>query len=285
MSAFGIFRVSSLAWVLAKEFRNSSSIRKNLADVLNELDCLESSRAVGRVTEEEAKSEGSIIAPILWVKQEKAGGVVKNRLIHHDLLNFTYSRPKFSLARISQELERIADFNELRKCDAEKYFYQFRVGQSSSKTLRFKIEVGGEVRFYEWKVMAMGMSGAPYTAQCTSNFLSDYYSRRFAIYSCVYLDDFWAEKSHQAPNFEVFAGDFGIRFKVSKTEEGSAITLLGVDIDLELKTAKITADKAENIENDASLMLKSGMATSKQLAVFYGRVESARDDKLRNSKS
>ena len=68
---------------MAKEFRNSSSIRKNLADVLTELDCLERSRAVGRVTEEEAKSEGSVIAPILWVKQEKAGGVVKNRLIHH----------------------------------------------------------------------------------------------------------------------------------------------------------------------------------------------------------
>ena len=121
--------------------------------------------------------------------------------------------------------------------------------------------------------MAMGMSGAPFTAQATSKFMSDYYSRRFAIYSSVYLDDFWAEKSSLAPNFEEFAGEFGFRFKTSKTEEGSFINLLGVDINLADKTARITADKADNIEKDARLMLRSGKATSKQLAIFYGRLE------------
>ena len=61
----------------------------------------------------------------------------------------------------------------------------------------------------------------------------------------------------------------------SKTEKGSKITLLGVTIDLKEKTAKITDQKAANIEKDARLILKTGQVTSRQLAIFYGRLEFA----------
>ena len=63
--------------------------------------------------------------------------------------------------------------------------------------------------------------------------------------------------------------------KHSKTEKGSKITLLGVTIDLQEKTAKITDQKAQNIEKDAELILTTGQVTSRQLAIFYGRLEFA----------
>ena len=72
--------------LLASDFRNSSSIRKNLADVLAEIECLNKCQAVVRISKEEALSEGSILSPILWIVQDKPGGVKKNRLIHHDRL-------------------------------------------------------------------------------------------------------------------------------------------------------------------------------------------------------
>ena len=61
----------------------------------------------------------------------------------------------------------------------------------------------------------------------------------------------------------------------SKTESGSRITLLGVELDLQNKTARIPAGKALNIEADANLILKTGTVTSRQLAIFFGRLEFA----------
>ena len=109
--------------LLSHKFENSSSIQKNLSDVLAEIKSLDSCRAIGEISESEALAEGSIISPILWVSQVKSDGTKKNRLIHHDLLNYSYSKPKFSLAKISNELERISDFDDLWKCDMEKCFY------------------------------------------------------------------------------------------------------------------------------------------------------------------
>ena len=121
----------------------------------------------------------------------------------------------------------------------------------------------------------MGMSAAPFVAQSTNGFLTEYYSLTFKIYACVYLDDFWSEKRDEVVKLEEWAGEFGLRFKESKSEEGSRIELLGVDLDLQAKTAKITKDKALNIEADSKLLLSSGTATSKQLAIYYGRLEFA----------
>ena len=109
--------------LLAKNFENSSSIQKNLSEVLDEVMKLDNCGAVVEISEAEALSEGSVISPILWISQIKSDGSKKNRLIHHDLLNFSYAKPKFSLAKITNEVERIAEFEELWKCDKEKCFY------------------------------------------------------------------------------------------------------------------------------------------------------------------
>ena len=260
---------------MAKKFENSSSIEKNLDDVLVEIDNLKKCGAIERVSKEEALSEGSICSPILWVSQPKPDGSTKTRLIHHDLLNYSYTKPKFSLSKITVELERLADFNILRKCDKEKCYYQFILREENSKTLRFSIKVKNEILYFQWKCMAMGMSAAPYVAQSTNNFLSDLYSLKFRVYHAVYLDDFWGEPKPGVPKFEKWAGEFGLRFKTTKSEEGSILELLGVEINLITKTAKITSDKAQKIEKDARLFLANGHVNSKQLAIFYGRLEFA----------
>ena len=123
--------------------------------------------------------------------------------------------------------------------------------------------------------MAMGMSAAPYVAQMTNNFLTEVFSRKFTVYCSVYLDDVWTEKKDNVPKFENWAGEFGLKFKASKSEEGSEITLLGVQINLSDKTAKIDSDKAEKIEIDAKFMLEHRFTSSKRLAAFYGRLEFA----------
>ena len=261
--------------LLDRNFENSSSISKNLGDVMTEITSLDNCGAVERVSEAEALSEGSVISPILWIVQTKPDGSLKKRLIHHDLLNYTYSKPKFSLAKVSVELERLADFSEIRKCDKEKCFYQFPLSKENSKTLRFKIRTKSQTLYYQWKVMAMGMSAAPFVTQSTNGFLTELYSLTFKIYACVYLDDVWTEKRDEVVKFEEWAGEYGLRFKESKSEEGSRLELLGVELDLEAKTAKITSDKAANIEADSKLLLSTGTASSKQLAIYYGRLEFA----------
>ena len=218
-------------------------------------------------------------------------------------LNFSYAKPKFSLAKISNEVERIAEFDELWKCDKEKCFYwlgdgkfyfrvrschaclnrssfhllshQFSLSTANRKTLRFKIKLKVKTLYFQWNVMAMGMSAAPYVAQSTNNFLCQVYSMKFGVYCCVYLDDVWGNKKSGVPKFEDWAGEFGLKFKTSKSEEGPVLELLGVEVNLVAKTARITKDKAETISKDADLLLRTGVASSKQLATFYGRLEFA----------
>ena len=114
---------SSKKDLLDKTFENSKSIKENYDLVWAEILALIECKAVREVSEEEAYSQHSVISPILWVSQQKPDLTMKHRLIHHDRLNYTYSKPKFRLANISSELERIADFDGLFKADLEKCFY------------------------------------------------------------------------------------------------------------------------------------------------------------------
>ena len=109
--------------LIAQVFDNSNSIYNNLEEVKGEILDLQKWKAIKEISESEALSNGSVISPILFIIQEKSDGTRKTRLVHHDIMNCTYSKPKFTLARISQELERIADFDELSKCDKTKCFY------------------------------------------------------------------------------------------------------------------------------------------------------------------
>ena len=72
--------------LLNTKFENSSSIQKNLSEVLDEISILDKCGGVTEISESEALSAGSIISPILWVSQLKSDGTKKNRLIHHDIL-------------------------------------------------------------------------------------------------------------------------------------------------------------------------------------------------------
>ena len=206
-------KFSSKEKLLSLDLRNSSSIQKNLGDVLDEIKSLEEYNALREIDEATAFEEGSILSPILWVSQQKEDGSIKHRLIHHDRLNYTYAKPKFSLSTIGQELDRLAEFYGLKKMDLEKCFYQFRLTKSSSKTLRFKIDTGNGIKYYEWQVMCMGMSAAPFVTQATTGFLAGLYSRTFRVYVGVYLDDFWMELVSRGPEFELWAAEYGLQFK------------------------------------------------------------------------
>ena len=109
--------------LMEKKFENSRTIKDNFDLVWAEILSLVESKAVREISEVEANSEGSVISPILWVSQPKPDNTIKHRLIHHDRLNYTYSRPKFRLAQISTELDRISEFSGLLKADLEKCFY------------------------------------------------------------------------------------------------------------------------------------------------------------------
>ena len=263
--------------LMQKEFRNSSSISKNIEEVGMEIQLLLDSGAIEEVSEEEAKSPGSLVSPILWITQMKPDGTKKCRLIHHDMWNYQYSRPKFTLTDIAAELDILAEFLEIEKHDLEKAFYQVSVTPESSKTLRFKIRLHGRTKFYQWKVLCMGISSAPFIVQSSGWLLTETFGRNFKVYISLFIDDFCLEVDNgdNRPNFVAWASTFGLRFKISKSERGSSITILGVLLDLIKKTAQITPDKAAAIAGDGALMLESGKASPKQLATFYGRVEFA----------
>ena len=164
--------------LLKADLKNRKSVAQNLADVKNECEVLEKCQVIRRITKEEAEEPGSVVSPILWVTQVKSDGSKKNRLIHHCRLNYMYSKPRFALTQIADELDQLAEFEEIAKYDMEKFFYQFSIDEVSSKTLRFRV---GE-DYFEWKALCMGISCAPYIAQTASGVLTEVFSRTYNVY-------------------------------------------------------------------------------------------------------
>ena len=270
------YQFGSKEALLKKNFQNSRSIQRNIDQVLTEIELLLSCNAIEEVSREQAFEEGSIISPILWVTQKKPNGKTKTRLIHHDLLNYQYSRPKFTLTDISAELDVLAEFFSIKKHDLEKAFYQCPVTKASSKTLRFSIKVNGEVKYYQWLVLCMGISAAPFIMQCSGWLVTETFSRTYNVYISLFIDDAWLDGDKECPDFADWASEFGLRFRKDKSEHGEEIVILGLLLNLRNKTARVTADKAAAIAQDGKLMLESKSATPKQLATFYGRIDQAR---------
>ena len=259
--------------LLDEDFPNSNSVDNNIKEVTKKIQELQKSKAVTEISEEEARSPGSILSPILWIEQEKEDGSMKKRLVHHDRLNYQYAKPKFSMVSITNELDRLADFESLRKHDKQSAFYQFPICETNKKTLRFKIKIDGIWRFFQWEVMAMGMSGAPYVCQVSNASLTAKFSRLYKVYNAVYLDDFWLEDRVDVPDFVSWAEDFGLIFKKSKTEIGPYMTLLGLELNLKDKTARIPELKGKSLEQLAQKILTAGSVKAKDLASLYGKVE------------
>ena len=268
-------KFSSRKELLDYDFPNNKSIQDNIEEVWNKILELERSGAVKGISEEDAYSPGSIISPILWIEQEKEDGSLKKRLVHHDRLNYQYTKPKFSMVTIANELDRLSDFERIRKHDKKSAFYQFPVTPENSKTLRFKIRIDGHWKFFEWRSMAMGMSGAPYVCQVTNSALSNKFARLYKVYNAVYLDDFWLEDRRDVPDFVGWAESYGLIFKQSKTEIGHSMTLLGLQLNLQEKTARIPEMKAKSLELLAKKIRSGGSANAKDLASLYGKIEFA----------
>ena len=122
----------------------------------------------------------------------------------------------------------------------------------------------------------MGLSPSPYIIQMANRVLCQYYAFKFDMYVEVYLDDVWHNKKANVVDFdEYFSEKLQIRFKDSKKTSGNIITLLGVELNLSQKTAKIKSHKAEKIAASASKFIADGVISPSKLSAFNGRINYA----------
>ena len=259
------------------EIKNSPTIYEFKSEVETELARLDSRGGIRFISEREARSPGSIINPIQWERSPKADGTWKKRFIIHSKANCFYSRPRFSLTDISEEIHVLAKFTELVVCDNSDCFYQIKVTEAASRWLRFKVDFPGEpVRFAEMLVLGMGVSGSPYIVQSANKLLVEAYSFKYGVYCEVYIDDTWSSTKAGVPHFDHFCAPLGIHFKSSKKVQGSNLTILGVTIDLQAKTAKLDDRKANVLALEAarlSVAARAGKIAPNQLSTFLGRAE------------
>ena len=105
------------------QIKNSPTIYEFKDEVLMEINRLETRRGIRFISEREATAVGSIVSPIQWHRAHRSDGKLKCRFIIHCKLNPFYSRPRFSLADIADEVHVIAKFEELVVADNEDAFY------------------------------------------------------------------------------------------------------------------------------------------------------------------
>ena len=175
------------AHLASTDVPNSPSIYQFQSEVAAEIARLEARGGARFISERDALSPGSIVNPIQWERSPKPDGSWKTRFILHAKGNSFYSRPRFSLADISDEVHILAQFSELAVCDNSDCFYQIRITPAASKWLRFKVDFEGEpVRYMEMLVLGMGVSSSPYIVQSANRLLVEAYSFKFGVYCEVY---------------------------------------------------------------------------------------------------
>ena len=256
------------------DLKNSTSIYEHKEEVLAEVDRLASRGGIRFISKQEAFSTGSIINPIQWHRSHRSDGKVKCRFIIHGKVNPYYSRPKFSMAEISDEVHIIAKFDKLVVNDNEDAFYQVKVTSSASKWLRFKLDFEGEpIRYAEMLVLGMGLSSSPYCVQSLNRLLIEAYTFTYNVYAEVFIDDSWSSTKPGVPHFDAFCQPLGIKFKSSKKRIGSQLVILGVSIDLVKKTATLTQEKASILSLEAGRMMAKDFITPQSLSAFLGRAE------------
>ena len=156
------------------------------------------------------------------------------------------------------------------------YFYQLGVPASASKRLRFRfVLLDGKSLYFEFMVLVMGLSGSPFCSQMSNRTLMEAYTLKYGVYGDVYLDDSWTNFVEGVPHFDQFCKPFNVYFKDSKKEVGSVITLLGIELNLIEKTARLNPAKARVIKWEAESLLNQPLVAPTDLHSFLGRIEFA----------
>ena len=163
---------------------NYGSVIENKEEVEREINNLQ---ATGMVAEIEEFDDEHVVSPIHWIKATQPDGSIKVRLVHHDKNNVFYTKPKCPLPQLHQKIYAMSHLKELRKEDAKKCFYQYKLSKRSSKMLAFVFEgTDGRVRKFEWLVLPFGCSGATYVVQSINKVFADYYALKFEKFIIVY---------------------------------------------------------------------------------------------------
>ena len=247
---------------------NYGSVLENLDEVGAELENLKN---IGVVREVKKFDSEHVVSPIHWIKNIQPDGSVKVRLVHHDKSNCFYTKPKCPLPQLDKQIYSMSHLDLLCKEDQKKCFYQYRLGESSSKKLAFTFTgKDGVLRKFCWSVLPFGVAGATFVVQSINKVFADYYSLKFGKFIMVYIDDFAFEPSDN--KFLQIASDLGYIFNPKKSEKGPIIDLLGWTLNLTAKTAKITKDKKSKIEQAAAKMLQDDQVRLDDLQSFLGRI-------------
>lgn len=262
----------SWAGLAAADIPNSPTVDLHRNEVGAEICHLLRIGAIEEIDQTLAVESGSIVSPILWLRDLRDDGSVKCRLIHHSKINIFYSRPKFKMASIEREMYKLADLPGIRKCDLDSCFYQFPIGCSSQKLLRFKFYDGKRTRFFQWKVLSQGFSASPFIVNGLMRLITEIYGYKFGVHCSVYTDDFWHSQFCETP-FDTFGAQFGLKFKAEKTIEGPLVVLLGIELNFTFKTARVRPEKAAKIAAEAKRLLAQECASSEEIAKFFGSVE------------
>ena len=165
----------------------------------------------------------------------------------------------------------MSHLSQMVKKDQRKCFYQYPLSEKSSKESSFLFKgKDGTERKFRWLVLAFGISAATFIVQSINKVLVDYYSLSFNKFALVYIDDYAFEDNEG--EFEKLAVEVGLIFNAKKDMRGTKIELLGWELNFEEKTAKITTDKRQKIENMAREMLTTSSVNIENLQSFVGRI-------------
>ena len=264
----------SLADLLSADIKNGSSIDEYPEEVKAEIGRLLALGAVVEVSRSDALGPGSVINPIQLNLKEIPNAKPKRRLILHAKMNVTYSRPTLKMPEISGELDTIANLPGIAKVDQSDAYYQYGLDRWSSRFLRFGLIWDGRMRYFEMSTLVMGGSCSSYVVQKLNEVITQAFTIKYKKYANCYSDDFWSDSS--APeHLDTFAAEFGLFFKKDKKFVGKVVPILGIQVDLNRREARLEPAKAEGLAVLAASIRSKRVLSPASLASLAGKIEYA----------
>lgn len=195
-------RFKNLDELKKQKFDNTIELSRDSLD--EEIQKLLSNGTIKLVSKEVHEKDGGIINPILFIYSNKP------RVVLHSLMNFSYTRPNFSMTNIHSSAERLLEEESLYKCDLLQAFFQFPIHDEEKKFFRFKLDN----QIFQFEVLALGLSASPYIVHTAVSLLRQYYSLKNGhVMISSYLDDIFQSPSVESGVlFDQFAADYGLQF-------------------------------------------------------------------------
>jgi hypothetical protein len=238
---------------------------------------------MGAVLPVESEARDSVVCPMFVVDQNG-----KKRLIFdlRPLNEQCLPPPHFDLDTILDVPTYLAAHRDVRlasKIDLTKAYWNVPVTAGSRCYLRCR---GPDDKIYEWTCLPFGWAHAPALFQQISSCFRDAW-RAAGVRTMVYLDDFvffTRDDDEHARTMAMVVGDLleaGWPLSVEKcaVNPASAITYLGVEVDVQARTLKMPSSKVERLAREAGGLLEraeAGRVPLHDLEAFAGRANFTR---------